>query len=1523
MTYSVDLIPTMSSNSAPSGTVSASGADASYPAWKAFDKSGSSNWFSGSNGAHWLQYQFPSARVISQYSITAQNASTGDGAPTAYTFKGSTNGSTWVTLDTRTGLTWSASEKKTYAIANPLAYAYYRIDVTACKGSGWTGWAETEMMSYVGEIATIDGSYSVVRFLQSGEFVTPDGVTEAEVLVIGGGGGGGRGTGAANGGGGGGGYLTGTESLSGTMTAIVGPGSQYDAQGSSSSFGTLTAAGGGKGGSGGLGGAGGSGGGGFNGYAGGAASPSGQGNAGGSGAGGNGGGGGGAGGAGTSGSSGSHGGAGLNNDIVETGVDVGYAGGGAGDSGTATHGGGGYQVAGEANTGGGGGAQYSSNLYGGSGIVVVRYETPNTDQTGEGAVTLATARVVGTGKHPYNSGRGGVTLASAQAVGTGYIPWEIATGGIRTFDGDYTVHKFIGSGTFSCNPGVVIDVSEVLVVGGGGSSGHDAGGGGAGGYLTGPQILTGDMTVTVGNGGDSTYIFAGETGEDSEFGDYLAKGEGGGGAVNANGHAGGSGGGAGGYISQFWVGGVATPSGQGNDGGDTGTGTHITAGGGGGAASEGSPAAEGHGGAGGAGYDNDIVKRGTYVGYAGGGGGSFYENYTDATLGTATHGGGSGAAGVANTGGGGGCVGATYFHSNWSAGGSGIVVIRYLTPVPRGDITVAAATVSGEATVSPMGTGGVTTGAASISGVGGMLKNYGMGILTVGKVYVKEGQAWTPIFGAGAVTANVVRVSEGAGGYPPVGSGSLRRSDTKVAGVGTISAFTGTHLGVGNLTVGSTQVNGCAFTGPPHVILPPSAIISSSHSLIGKIAVSIGGVNFTPWVENLTFGSGVSGGYGTCSMLLRGSTPVPNYEDVVYVYGNAQMLYKGAVVNVPSIAYTGEFVSYRIVCEGPARDYGKAKDFAMMFSDRDLSAWHQIDCQNWGEAPRLEITQATDVGLRFQVPDIEEGLWPILDIQSLLANPEGSPGVRGHYHQAGVIPLDTYYGKRPPAPLNGTYQRDFRDPKVLWSAYYYHINDGMTADVITRFKAKARYDLRTPGMDAMTIDDLNQPILQAASAPGVWPVVHATPDPDVGYAYATFEQINRWTDFHGVECPGSLWAGIYACDNPRDLPVKNPVKMFTDPHLKYQFKPHTFTEPVAYEKDGLGHIVYDEMGHAVIATPAAEAEIDFDLGDGCKMLVFYCTYVPVQLPVESGYMMTNASTGVPELGGMGLPTWSSYNALNRIYVEHGLYCEVRDTEVLANGYEGNNDLGKAIGAITGGGEINNVFLAGKPSIKIEPYTSKLAAIEQLVGMSNETLYWGWDPDFFCVRDRGSVTFDDTYPGVTVDASIKNDGVVESATVIYSDAMGDLDDRRVLAAWVPNSKTFDIDGDGIVEPAETSGLIDASHIACDEDCAAEIAQSYINQRGGGAQWEGSIKLQGIMGAPAVKVGTKVTCGDVVDAIVTSLSCDVDSDIVTLSLGGTGYEGRFPSLPGQPSSAVPAHSAAGAGSPLRYMLKRRNR
>jgi len=268
-----------------------------------------------------------------------------------------------------------------------------------------------EPFNATGGIKTTYGIYTVHTFLSSANFVAVSTTTKTfDYLIVAGGGGGG----CANGGGGGGGsggLLTGSVSKSGgtTYSVVVGAGGAGGAvtgsgrkgvAGSNSSVFSLTAIGGGFGGGDDNhgGGNGGSGGGGARSTSGnGGTATSGQGNAGGSAIANVGGGGGGAGANGSNGVSGTGGagGVGLSNSL-RTGSGVFYAGGGGGgiessnQHGTGGNGGGGdggdhdeAPLAGTANTGGGGGGSgdYDNpttpfpGAAGGSGIVVIRYET--------------------------------------------------------------------------------------------------------------------------------------------------------------------------------------------------------------------------------------------------------------------------------------------------------------------------------------------------------------------------------------------------------------------------------------------------------------------------------------------------------------------------------------------------------------------------------------------------------------------------------------------------------------------------------------------------------------------------------------------------------------------------------------------------------------------------------------------------------------------------------------------------------------------------------------------------------------------------------------------------------------------------------------------------------------------------------------------------------------------------------------------------------------------------------------------
>ena len=270
----------------------------------------------------------------------------------------------------------------------------------------------------------------------------------------------------------------------------------------------------------------------------------------------------------------------------------------------------------------------------------------------------------------------------------------VAIGGVVTIDGDYRIHTFLSSGTFTvikAEDGVTLDYLVIAGAGSAGAGGTNAsggGGGGAGGYRsswnneasggggsseTGLTAAIQDYTITIGGGGAATSgANNGISGSDSVFGSITAVG--GGFGAREGGGSGGTGGSGGGIAQNTTVG--AGTSNQGFDGGAKTGGSGGS--GGGGAGSVGSNAVLGNnGGAGGSGVASTIT--GLSVSRAGGGGGGSYL----ATGGSASSGAGrggnsneTGISGTANTGGGGGGRGGQNSGTG-GAGGSGVVIIRY------------------------------------------------------------------------------------------------------------------------------------------------------------------------------------------------------------------------------------------------------------------------------------------------------------------------------------------------------------------------------------------------------------------------------------------------------------------------------------------------------------------------------------------------------------------------------------------------------------------------------------------------------------------------------------------------------------------------------------------------------------------------------------------------------------------------------------------------------------------------------
>jgi hypothetical protein len=258
-------------------------------------------------------------------------------------------------------------------------------------------------------------------------------------------------------------------------------------------------------------------------------------------------------------------------------------------------------------------------------------------------------------------------------------------GGVLTMDGDYCVHTFLSNDTFNvANP---INVEILIVAGGGGGGNTVGGGGGAGGliYNSSYIVSSGNYPVVVGEGGSYEDGGHANNGSYSSFDSLIAIGGGASGSWSGgNGWSGGSGGGGSGSATSGGLGGTGL---QGYSGGAGFSGSSYAGGGGGGFSSAGQDGTADTGGNGGNGINFSIS--GTDIYYAGGGGGGGNSVGGLGGLGGGGDGGYSngvsGVNGVANTGGGG---GGTRDLAPAGNGGSGIVIIRYLSSTANATISI-------------------------------------------------------------------------------------------------------------------------------------------------------------------------------------------------------------------------------------------------------------------------------------------------------------------------------------------------------------------------------------------------------------------------------------------------------------------------------------------------------------------------------------------------------------------------------------------------------------------------------------------------------------------------------------------------------------------------------------------------------------------------------------------------------------------------------------------------------------------
>ena len=121
-------VPTMTSNTTPSGVASASSSSSSnLNPFRAFDNNDSTSWVSteGSYSNAYVQYEFSDPMVIKKLEYLIRNAT--DSHAVNLTLKGSNDGISWTELKTTSETATSMRSKQSYPVQNSVKYKYYRL----------------------------------------------------------------------------------------------------------------------------------------------------------------------------------------------------------------------------------------------------------------------------------------------------------------------------------------------------------------------------------------------------------------------------------------------------------------------------------------------------------------------------------------------------------------------------------------------------------------------------------------------------------------------------------------------------------------------------------------------------------------------------------------------------------------------------------------------------------------------------------------------------------------------------------------------------------------------------------------------------------------------------------------------------------------------------------------------------------------------------------------------------------------------------------------------------------------------------------------------------------------------------------------------------------------------------------------------------------------------------------------------------------------------------------------------------
>lgn len=161
-------IMTGTSTPAPNIVLASNSNGSTFAAYLAFDGVlNASNRWATDQSAAWLRYDYgtDTTRIVATYNVASAEPTYGI---KDWTFEGSNNATSWSILDTQAGITgWSTNVYKSFniSIGSQSAYQFYRLNITANQGSGYSDIVECQLIARIypsANVFYINGSGTVL-----------------------------------------------------------------------------------------------------------------------------------------------------------------------------------------------------------------------------------------------------------------------------------------------------------------------------------------------------------------------------------------------------------------------------------------------------------------------------------------------------------------------------------------------------------------------------------------------------------------------------------------------------------------------------------------------------------------------------------------------------------------------------------------------------------------------------------------------------------------------------------------------------------------------------------------------------------------------------------------------------------------------------------------------------------------------------------------------------------------------------------------------------------------------------------------------------------------------------------------------------------------------------------------------------------------------------------------------------------------------------------------------------------------